>query len=471
MSMAPTVTVTSTGDQDIDGVLSSSAWSGLNLTYSFPTLSSYYGSHYGSGEPQDHFSALNESQERAAREAFAMIAAVTNLTFTEVSETATTHATLRLANSDTPPAAWTYLPDTTDAAGDSWFGRSNGWFDDPVLGSYGYYGFIHEILHAVGLKHGQETGGFGAMTDAHDSMEFSVTTYRSYVGAAGEYVENEAWGYAQSLMMVDIAALQHLYGANYATNAGNTVYRWDPATGQEFVNGVGKNVPGANRIFMTLWDGGGNDTYDFSNYATNLSVDLRPGQWSRLSASQIAQLGEGHYARGNIANALTYNGDARSLIENAFGGAGKDTIIGNTAANAIKGNANADRLYGLEGGDALFGGTGNDTLVGGSGRDAFVFDTRPSRTANLDRISDFSVADDTIYLENAVFTKLGNAGRLPSTAFWDGLTAHDVSDRVIYDKAHGALYYDADGIGKTAQVEIASLSKGLKMTAADFLVV
>jgi serralysin len=80
------------------------------------------------------------------------------------------------------------------------------------------------------------------------------------VGAAGQYVENETWGYAQSLMMYDIAALQHLYGADYTTNAGNTVYRWNPSTGQESINGIGQGAPGGNRIFMTIWDGGGSDT-------------------------------------------------------------------------------------------------------------------------------------------------------------------------------------------------------------------
>jgi serralysin len=459
--MAATVTVTRTGNQDIDGVLSGSGWASLNVTYSFPTQVSYYGSGYGSGEPQDNFGALNASQSQAAREVFAMIASATNLSFTEVSETATDHATVRLAIADTPSTAWSYFPHQAAEGGDVWFSRSNGWFDTPVLGGYGYYGFIHEILHSVGLKHGNEASGFGAMTPARDSMEFSAMTYRSYVGAAGQYVENETWGYAQTPMMYDIAALQQMYGADFTTNSGNTVYHWSPVTGQAFIDGVGQNVPGDNRIFMTVWDGGGKDTYDFSNYATNLKVDLRPGQWTRLSTTQIAQLGEGHYARGNVANALTYHGDARSLIENAIGGAGNDVIMGNGIANSLKGGGGADRLYGLQ---------GSDVLSGGAGRDAFVFSTKPSRTSNLDRILDFSVKDDAFYLENAVFTKL-KAGHLPSGAFWAGSKAHDSTDRVLYDTAKGGLYYDADGTGKGASVQFAQLSKGLKMTANDFLVV
>jgi len=460
--MTSTVKVTRTGNQDIDGVLSSSCWDNPSLTFSFPTKATFYGSDYGSGEPQNNFKALNESQCKAAREVFAMMASVSNLSFTEINETSSAHATLRLANSDTPSPAWSYLPDAAPEGGDTWFGPRSDWFGEPVRGGYGYYAFIHELLHAVGLKHGNEADSFGAMTAARDSMEFSAMTYRSYVGAAGQYVENEEWGYAQSLMMYDIAALQHLYGADYTFQAGNTVYRWNPATGQEFINGVGQVAPGGNRIFMTVWDGGGNDTYDFSNYATALRVDLRPGQWSRVSTTQIAKLGDGEYARGNIANALTYHGSNRSLIENAIGGTGSDVMIGNDIANSLKGGSGADKLYGLK---------GNDALSGGAGTDVFVFSTAPNRTLNFDRILDYSVASDTIHLENAIFTKLGSPGKLSAAAFWSSAKAHDSSDRILYDKVHGGLYYDSDGTGKAAPVAVAQLSKGLPMTAAEFVIV
>ena len=96
------------------------------------------------------------------------------------------------------------------------------------------------------------------------------------------------------------------YGANYNTNSTDTVYKWNPATGQETINGVAQAAPGGNTIFMTIWDGGGNDTYDFSNYTTNVTVNLKPGGWTTLSTAQLAALGEGHTAVGNIANALLY---------------------------------------------------------------------------------------------------------------------------------------------------------------------
>lgn len=458
--MVGTISVQRTGNQDIDGVLSASRWNSLNLSYSFPADARHLGSSYGWGETQNNFAALTLVQTQTARKALGVISSLTNLTFTELQETQNSHATLRMARSDEPEAAWSYEPGEAEEAGDSWFGNSSGWFDDPVQGDYAYYVFLHEILHAIGLKHGNETVGFGAMTPGRDSMEYSVMTYRSYVGAPGQYLENEYWGFAQTPMMVDIAALQHLYGANYGTYAGDTVYRWDPATGQAFINGAGQDLPGGNRVFMTVWDGGGVDTYDFSNYTTKLRVDLRPGEWSSLSSVQTAMLGEVNPARGNVANAMLHKGDIRSLIENAIGGPGGDIIIGNQGHNLLRGGGGGDKLYGL---------SGSDTLDGGPGRDSFVFDTRPS-SSSLDCITDFSVADDTIVLENAVFTKVGSAGKLSTSAFWVGSKAHDSTDRVVYDKDLGNLIYDADGTGRTAPVQFALLPKGLSVTAADFIV-
>src|SRR3546814_1081480 len=72
-------------------------------------------------------------------------------------------------------------------------------------------------------------------------------------------------------MMDDIRALQHMYGADFTTNNGNTVYSWYPLNGQTLVDGAVAISPGGNRIFATIWDGGGVDTYDLSAYSTNLN--------------------------------------------------------------------------------------------------------------------------------------------------------------------------------------------------------
>ncbi|MBM1174571.1 M10 family metallopeptidase [Microvirga arabica] len=457
--MTGTLAVDETTVQDIDGLLWYTKWGTPSLTYSFPTNASYY---EGAGEAQNNFEAFSDAQIAAVQDILDGIASATNLSFTEIAETAAIHATLRLALSDTPPGAWAYLPEIGEAAGDSWYNNSGGAFDHPARGNYAYYSIMHEIGHSLGLKHGHDPSVFGPMTTARDSMEYSIMTYRSYVGADGAYVYNEPSGYAQTLMLYDIAALQHLYGADFSTNSGNTTYRWDSLTGQAFVDGVGQGIPENNRVFMTLWDGGGNDTYDFSDYADNLTVDMRPGKWVTTSPTQLADLGHGHYARGNIANALLYKADTRSLIENARGGSGDDKLIGNQGAN---------RLSGSSGDDTLTGGLGNDVFVSGPGRDRFVFNTLPDEVANLDRIVDFNVKDDTIRLDNAVFTAVGKTGRLSSTAFWNEAAAHDKSDRILYDKGSGSLYYDPDGIGQAAQVEFAHLARGLKLHTSDFYVV
>ena len=149
---------------------------------------------------------------------------------------------------------------------------------------------MHETGHALGLKHPHEVrGSFGAMPLDHDSLEYTVMSYRSYVGGLdhGGYT-NGSTSYPQTLMMYDIAALQTMYGANYTTNTGNTVYNWSATTGEMSINGVGQGAPAGNKIFMTIWDGGGNDTYDFSNYTTNLTVNLQPGELD--DASRPTQL-------------------------------------------------------------------------------------------------------------------------------------------------------------------------------------
>ena len=66
---------------------------------------------------------------------------------------------------------------------------------------------------------------------------------------------------------------------------------------------------------------------------------------------------------------------------------------------------------------------------------------------NLDTISDFSVKDDTLQLDNAVFKKLGKAGKLNKAYFTIGDKAKDKNDYIVYDKKTGILSYDADGSG------------------------
>jgi len=152
----------------------------------------------------------------------------------------------------------------------------------------------------------------------------------------------------------------------------------------------------------------------------------------------------------------------------------------------MKGGAGQDSFSSLAGNDVIDTGLGNDTLVGGLGRDVltgglgkdvFVFDTGANKATNLDTLADFVVKDDTIWLDNAMFRKLGKKGSEVKPAKLDkkflvvGDKAKDMDDYLIYSKKKGVLYYDADGAGKGKAVEIATLKKNLKMTNADFFVI
>ncbi len=361
--MPATSTVASTNNQAINGLLSGVKWATTSLTYSFPASGADYG-YYDGGTA---FGALSADAKTAVRSILANYAAVANVTFTEI---AGGQGDLRFADIEGVGTGITFLPSEGEEGGDVWMEKSGeygAYFDSPRKGDYGYFTYLHEIGHALGLKHGHETDVYGALPSNHDGLEYSVMTYRSSVGSsASSGYTNEFDGFPQTLMQDDIAALQYMYGANFNYNSGDTVYSWSPTTGEMFVNGVGQGAPSANRIFLTIWDGGGTDTYDFSNYTTNLTISLSPGNWSTTSndfAYQRPALGSGsYYPPGNIANAQLYQGDTRSLIENAKGGSGNDDIWGNSANNVLIGGAGNDRIGGETGFDTLLGGEGNDEL-------------------------------------------------------------------------------------------------------------
>lgn len=147
----------------------------------------------------------------------------------------------------------------------------------------------------------------------------------------------------------------------------------------------------------------------------------------------------------------------------------KLTLTGSAAINGT-GNTLANTITGNSGNNVLNGGAGADKLAGGAGHDAFVFNTAIGST-NVDKITDFNVSDDTIQLENAIFTGLAN-GTLAASAFASNTSgnAGDASDHIIYDSRTGNLYFDSDGTGAAAHVLIAQLTAGLALTHSDFLV-
>jgi len=143
---------------------------------------------------------------------------------------------------------------------------------------------------------------------------------------------------------------------------------------------------------------------------------------------------------------------------------------GNTLNNGLQGNTASNVLSGLAGNDALNGGLGNDTLTGGAGQDKFLFNSTPAAT-NIDTITDFSVADDTLQLYHAIFNQLPAGSVLDSAYLKIGAAAADANDFIIYKPTSGGLFYDADGNGAGAAVQIAVLGVNLALTSADFVVV
>jgi len=142
---------------------------------------------------------------------------------------------------------------------------------------------------------------------------------------------------------------------------------------------------------------------------------------------------------------------AVSLVTPAFG----DTFIsienltGSPYDDTVTGDGNANRLNGL---------AGNDTLTGGAGADTFLFTVVANALTNKDTITDFLSGSDRLEFSNTVFTGLGET--FTEGQFWSGAgvtSAHDASDRIVYNTTTGALYYDADGLGGVDAVQVAVL--------------
>ena len=209
----------------------------------------FNGGPYGSGEQNTGFQAFNSVQQAATASILNMYSAVANVTFTQIAETSTQSADLRYAESNQPSTAWGYYPSVSPEGGDAWFNSSSGWYDNPVLGNYAWLTIIHETGHLLGLKHPQDaSGSFGAVPVSANSLEYTVMSYRSYIGASTtQGLTNATWSFPQTLMLYDIAALQYMYGANYNTNSGDTVYKWNASTGQETINGVARPLLAATR--------------------------------------------------------------------------------------------------------------------------------------------------------------------------------------------------------------------------------
>lgn len=409
----------------------------VNVAYSFLQSAPGYVSSSDFG-----FQAFDSSQMHATRQVLAFIESVANLHFTEVSSGG--QITFGASAQPTGQGGYAYNPSylysfnseaivsvtEREQAGDVWINNSGWNSTDWNAGNQGYFTLIHEIGHALGLKHSFDEGNDGFALAS--SVDNEAHTVMSYTPAPNSYlldISGSAMSYSwlsspfepTTLMPLDIQALQYLYGANRQTNAGNTSYHWE------------KNA----EILETLWDGDGQDTLDCSNQVLTCRIDLQAGHYSSIGLRQTdaelrSALDLPSWFTAPLPSDL-YNGSnnlaiaSGVVIENATGGSGKDWLSGNTAANRLLGNAGNDTLLGNAGNDTLVGGLGRDVLRGGAGADVFDFNKlteMSTRLANTDSIADFSrktatFAGDKIDLRtldakagttiNDAFTFIGNA--------------------------------------------------------------
>ena len=86
----------------------------------------------------------------------------------------------------------------------------------------------------------------------------------------------------------------------------------------------------------------GQDTYDFSNYTSALASFFSRAPGPRLRRQNARISPEWSLRGGNIANALLYNNNPASLIENIIGGTDNDVMTGNIADNHFTGGGGND---------------------------------------------------------------------------------------------------------------------------------
>lgn len=323
--------------------------SGATVTYSFMEQAPSY----ASGSDSTGFAALSSAQRDAVRQAFAAWSAVANIFFVETSDSANSGqgGSIRIGtNRQSSSAAYAYYPTGSlyDTGGDIYLANNASTNTSPTPGTYGYLTILHEIGHAIGLKHPgnyNATGSGGEppyLSSIEDNYRYTIMSYNRHPSLGLN-------GLATGPALYDMAAAQYLYGANTGTRIGDDRYAFASNT---------------VAVSQTIWDAGGTDTIDASGQASAVTIDLTPGAFSSIGPN-----GSGGLAVGNLSIATG------TTIENAIGGGGNDILIGNSANNLLTGGA---------GDDTLTGGIGDDTIQGGGGTDTAVYNgTRASYTVTV----------------------------------------------------------------------------------------
>lgn len=299
---------------------------GATLTTSFVTSSQYFdytlSPTFAPPLPVYGFSA---AQQDAAWNAMTA-AAVANIRFLPVTETASGVGDIRWANTGdaTVNTAFTaFAPTFLPEAGDIWFGPTFAQADPTLPGMRMTY--MHELGHALGLMHPHDT--VVPAEPGEDQLKYSLMSYRDFAGDDIGLLDSEF--FPTSFMLNDILALQFLYGANTTAYLNSDTYAWGAST----------------HVYQTIWDAGGIDTISASGQSEAVVLNLNPGSWSEIGAAFFN-------GQSMVRDCLTIA--YGSVIENATGSSHDDVLIGNNADN---------RLDGGDGDDTLDGGAGNDMYL------------------------------------------------------------------------------------------------------------
>ena len=338
----------------IDALITGQQWgtdqgTGISITYSIPGTSAYWLTDYGSGEP-DSWSGLSSSQADYFRMALTAWAEVADITFVEVKDDIT-YGEVRVAFSQAvtdsgDASGWAYVPGVQPEAGDIWLDPAQG--DSFAPGTLGYSTLLHEIGHTLGLAHPFEANSINGavLTGEQDSTQYSVMSYTDYDGVGSTFTETSPRHYSYidvqptTPMLYDILSIQYLYGPNMNTRTGDDVYTFNDS----------------QAVFEAVWDAGGIDTFDLSNQALSVTVNLTAGEFSSIGIKEVWDNGivvEG--ATDNIAIAYDVT------IENVIGGSADDQLIGNAADNQFTGGQGNDIITGANGVDtAIYNGAMDD---------------------------------------------------------------------------------------------------------------
>ncbi|MBX9252748.1 S8 family serine peptidase [Desmonostoc muscorum CCALA 125] len=272
----------------------------------------------------------------------------------------------------------------------------------------------------------------------------------------------------ESLILTGTAAINgtgNSLNNSITGNSGNNTL--DGGGGNDTLNGgAGNDTLNGNTGNDRMVGAAGNDIYIVDSSADVVVENVNEG--TDTIQSSISYVLGSNLDNLILTGTSAINGTGNTFNNNITGNSGNNTLDGKDGNDTLNGGAGNDNLLGGNGNDILVGGIGNDTLTGGTGVDRFTFN---SRSEGIDRIADFSVVDDTIAVSAASFGGGLVAGvAIAASQFILGTAATTTSHRFMYDRSNGALFFDQDGTGAIAKVQIATLSTGLSLTSADVFV-